>query len=55
MNIMDNILRFIREPMEVSVLMHLLITLSYLCKDKFKKQMEEVGVAKRIHEFTVLY
>lgn len=38
--IMDSILKFIRHPMEVSVLMHLLITLSYLCKPKFKKQME---------------
>lgn len=38
-NLMDSILKFIREPMEVSVLMHLLITLSYLCRDKFKKQM----------------
>ena len=53
--IMDNLLKFIREPMEVSVLMHLLITLSYLCKDKFKKQMEEVNIMKRIHEFTILY
>lgn len=31
--IMDSILKFIKEPLlEVSVLMHLLITLSYLCK-----------------------
>ena len=37
--IMDSILKFIKHPMEVSVLMHLLITLSYLCKPKFKKQM----------------
>ena len=35
--------------------MHLLITLSYLCKDKFKKHMEEVNIMKRIHEFTILY
>lgn len=47
--IMDSILKFIREPMEVSVLMHLLITLSYLCKDKFKRQMEEVNIVKRIN------
>jgi hypothetical protein len=37
--IMDSILKFLKHPMEVSVLMHLLITLSYLCKPKFKKQM----------------
>lgn len=35
--------------MEVSVLMHLLITLSYLCKPKFKKQMEEVNLVKRVN------
>ena len=47
--LMDSILKFIKEPMEVSVLMHLLITLSYLCRDKFKKQMEEVNMVKRIN------
>jgi hypothetical protein len=39
-NIMESILKFIKHPLEVSVLMHLLITLSYLCKNKYKKQME---------------
>ena len=48
-HVMDNILKYIREPMEVSVLMHLLITLSYLCREKFKKQMEEVNMVKRIN------
>ena len=54
-HLMDSILKFIREPMEVSVLMHLLITLSYLCRDKFKKQMEEINIVKRINEFIVFY
>ena len=52
---MDSILKFIKHPMEVSVLMHLLITLSYLCKAKFKKQMDEVNLVKRINEFVDYY
>lgn len=47
--IMESILKYIKEPMEVSVLMHLLIALSYLCKPKFKKQMEEANVIKKIN------
>ena len=54
--LMENILKFIKEPnLEVSVLMHLLITLSYLCKDKFKAAMEEANLVKKINEFVVMY
>lgn len=53
--IMDTILKFIKHPMEVSVLMHLLITLSYMCKPKFKKQMDEANLVKRINEFVDYY
>jgi len=53
--IMDNILKFILQEMEVSVLMHLLIALSYLCKPKFKKEMEEVNIKKRVNEFVQFY
>jgi hypothetical protein len=41
--VIDTILKIIKEPpekIEVSVLMHLLITISYLCRDRFKKQLE---------------
>jgi hypothetical protein len=41
--IIDTILKIIKEPpekIEVSVLMHLLITISYLCRDRFKKQLD---------------
>jgi hypothetical protein len=41
--IIEGVLKVIKEPperMEVSVLMHLLITLSYLCRERFKKQVE---------------
>jgi hypothetical protein len=52
---MENILRHIREPLEVSVLMHLLITLSYLCRDRFRKSMEQVNMSKKIQEFVEFY
>lgn len=45
--IIDSILKVIREPpekIEVSVLMHLLITLSYLCRERFKRQVEETNL-----------
>ena len=40
--IIESVLKIIKEPserIEVSVLMHLLITLSYLCRERFKKQL----------------
>jgi hypothetical protein len=56
--IIDNILKIIKEPpekIEVSVLMHLLITLSYLCRDRFKRQLEETHIQRRISEFVDFY
>lgn len=35
--------------------MHLLITLSYLCRPKFKRQMEEANIVKRINDFVDHY
>jgi hypothetical protein len=52
---MDTLLKFIMQEMEVSVLMHLLIALSYLCKQKFQREMEEANVRKRISEFMHYY
>ena len=37
------------------MLMHLLICLSYLSKERFSKQIEEVGFADRISEFVEWY
>jgi hypothetical protein len=54
----DSIIKIIKEPpekIEVSVLMHLLITLSYLCRDRFKRQLEETHVQRRIGEFIDFY
>lgn len=35
--------------------MHLLITVSYLCRDRFKKQLEETHLQRRIGEFVDFY
>lgn len=56
--IIDTILKIIKEPpekIEVSVLMHLLITVSYLCRDRFKKQLDETHLQRRIAEFVDFY
>jgi hypothetical protein len=52
--IIESVLKVIKEPpekVEVSVLMHLLITLSYLCRDKFRRQLEETHLERKIREF----
>ena len=48
-------LKSLREKIPTSVLMHLLICLSYLSKERFSKQIEEVGFADRISEFVEWY
>ena len=56
--IIESVLKVIKEPpekVEVSVLMHLLITLSYLCRDKFRKQLEETHLQRKIREFIEFY
>lgn len=53
--VMDSLLRLIRETIPVSVLMHLLIALSYLSKDNFSRQIEECGFVDKISEFVEFY
>jgi hypothetical protein len=56
--IIDTILKIIKEPpekIEVSVLMHLLITVSYLCRERFRKQLDETHLQRRIAEFVDFY
>ena len=56
--IIESVLKVIKEPserMEVSVLMHLLITLSYLCREKFRKQIDETHLERRVREFVEFY
>jgi len=53
--IMESLLRLIRENIPVSVLMHLLIALSYLSKENFSQQIEECQFVDRISEFVESY
>jgi len=52
---MEQLLKFIRENIQVSVLMHILICLSYLSKENFQHQMEECNFVDRISEFVEFY
>ena len=52
---MEQMLKFIRENIPVSVLMHILIALSYLSKEPFSAQMEECNFVDRISEFVEYY
>ncbi|CAD8172837.1 unnamed protein product [Paramecium pentaurelia] len=53
--IMEQFLKFIKEQIQVSVMMHILICLSYLSKENFAKQMEECRFIERISEFVEYY
>lgn len=52
---MQQFLKFIRENIPVSVLMHILICLSYLSKESFQQQMEECNFVDKISEFVEYY
>lgn len=52
---MESLLKFIRENIPVSVLMHLLICLSYLSKENFSQQIEHCNFVDRISEFVEQY
>jgi hypothetical protein len=52
---MVKLLKTLKEHIPTSVLMHLLICLSYLNKEKFAKQAEECGFADSISEFVEYY
>ncbi len=53
--LMVKILKMLKENIPTSVLMHLLICLSYLNKEKFAKQAEECLFADQISEFVEYY
>lgn len=55
LQIMQQFLKFIRENIPVSVLMHILICLSYLSKESFQQQMEECNFVDKISEFVEYY
>ena len=52
---MENLLKLIKENIPVSVLMHLLICLSYLSKENFSQQIEYCNFVDRISEFVEQY
>lgn len=53
--LMESMLKLIRDNIQVSVLMHLLICLSYLSKDQFKVIVENCNFVERISEFVEYY
>lgn len=53
--LMESMLKLIRDNIQVSVLMHLLICLSYLSKDQFKTIVENCNFVERISEFVEYY
>ncbi len=53
--LVDTLLRYIREQMQVSVLMHLLICLNYIYRDPFKPLLAEVSFRERVSEFAKWY
>ena len=53
--IMEQLLKLMRENIPVSVLMHILICLSYLSKENFTRQMEQCNFVERISEFVEFY
>lgn len=53
--IMESLLRLIKENIPVSVLMHVLIALSYLSREMFHKEMAECNFEDRISTFVEQY
>lgn len=50
-NVMERLLTLIREAIPTSVLMHVLISLSYLSKERFSHQVEECQFVDKISDF----
>eukprot|EP01017_Pseudomicrothorax_dubius_P004052 TRINITY_DN1072_c0_g2_i4.p1 TRINITY_DN1072_c0_g2~~TRINITY_DN1072_c0_g2_i4.p1 ORF type:complete len:471 (-),score=150.25 TRINITY_DN1072_c0_g2_i4:91-1503(-) len=55
LQIIETLLKLMRENIPVSVLMHILICLSYLSKDNFSSQIEECQFVDRISDFVEYY
>lgn len=54
-DLMENLLRLMREDIPVSVLMHLLICLSYMSKENFQQQIDKCQFVERISDFVEYY
>jgi len=53
--ILESCLKLMREDIPVSVLMHILISLSYLSNEKFQSQLDEVHFVDRVSDFVEYY
>ena len=54
-SIMERLLKLIKEQVQTSVLMHILICLSYLSKERFSKIVEDCQFIDKISEFVESY
>ena len=54
-DIMSSLLSLLKENIPISVLMHILISLSYLSKERFAKSIEECQFVEKISEFVEYY
>lgn len=54
-DIMTGLLSLLKESIPTSVLMHVLICLSYLSKERFTSIIEECGFIEKISEFVEFY
>ena len=52
---MEGILSLMREEIPVSVLMHILISMSYLSREEFQKQIDECQFVDKISDFVEYY
>jgi len=52
---MESLLRLIKENIPISVLMHILIALSYLSRESFHNEMRECQFEDRISAFVEQY
>jgi hypothetical protein len=52
---MESLLKIMRENIPVSVLMHILICLSYLSNDNLSKLMEQTNFVEKISDFVEYY
>ena len=53
--VLENCLKLMREDIPVSVLMHILIALSYLSNEKFQAQLDKVNFVDRVSDFVEFY
>lgn len=52
---MESLLRLMKENIPISVLMHILIALSYLSRDSFSNEMRDCQFEDRISSFVEQY